>query len=157
MNIRPYQSTDSEACLRIFDSNTPKYFDPAERAFLENWLTGKDEKRNSYKDNRAEHFYVLEVKEEVIACGGFYIPNSKPVGNMVWGMVHSSLHKKGYGRALFNYRVQEIQSLYPDCSIILDTSQHTYLFFEKLGFKVTEIQKDAYGPGLDRYDMVLNK
>ena len=155
MNIRPYTATDRNTCINIFQSNTPKYFDPSELDYLKNWLTGKDEGRNSYTDNRAEHFYVLETKREVVACGGFYIPNTTSLVNMVWGMVHNDHHKQGFGKTLFAYRVEQAQQLYPGCSITLDTSQHTYQFFEKLGFKVTGIQKDSYGPGLDRYDMVL--
>ncbi|MBS1773146.1 MAG: GNAT family N-acetyltransferase [Bacteroidetes bacterium] len=156
MNIREYQPSDREPCITIFDSNTPQYFDPTEKEYLQNWLTGKDEGRHSYKNNIAEHFYVLEHDGAVVGCGGFYIPEAKPVANMVWGMIHRDYHKHGLGKALFQYRVQQIQKLYPHCSIILDTTQHTYGFFEKLGFKVTQITNDAYGPGLNRYDMVMD-
>lgn len=154
MNIRAYQPADHAACLELFDSNSPQYFDPAEREYLHNWLTGKDESRHSYPNNTAEHFYVLEHEGKIVACGGFYIPEAKPVANMVWGMAHRLYHKQGFGKALFMYRVQQVHELYPYCSIVLDTSQHTYGFFEKLGFIVTLITNDAYGPGLHRYDMV---
>ena len=155
MNIREYMPTDHEACLAIFDSNTPLYFDPSEKEYLENWLTGKDEGRHSYKNNIAEHFYVLEHEGTIAGCGGFYIPETKPVGNMVWGMIDNRYHKLGLGKALFQYRIEQAKNLYPYCSIILDTTQHTYQFFEKLGFTVTQITHDAYGPGLHRYDMVM--
>ncbi len=39
--------------------------------------------------------------------------------------------------------------------IQLDTSQHTYRFFERFGFNVKQISKNGYGEGLDRYDMIL--
>jgi N-acetylglutamate synthase-like GNAT family acetyltransferase len=155
MNIRTYTAADREACIAIFESNTPKYFDPAELEYLKNWLTGKDEARNSYKENKAEHFYVLENDEGVVACGGFYIPEKEQHANMVWGMVRNNLHKNGLGKLLFEYRIRQVQELYPGNGVILDTSQYTYPFFEKMGFKVTGVQKDSYGPGLDRYDMVL--
>lgn len=154
MLITAYTPEHYDACMAIFDSNTPKYFDPAEREYLVNWLRGKNEGRNSYESNKAEHFYVLEDGGEVMGCGGFYIPEARPVANMVWGMVHGAYHKHGYGRALFIYRVQQVATLYPDAAIILDTSQHTYGFFEKLGFEVTQITLNAYGEGLHRYDMV---
>ena len=46
---------------------------------------------------------------------------------------------------------------YLDIQIHLDTSQHTYRFFEKFGFSVNQISKNGYGEGLDKYDMTLNK
>ena len=39
--------------------------------------------------------------------------------------------------------------------VLLDTSQHTFGFFEKLGFVTTKITKDGYTLGLNRYDMKL--
>ncbi|SVC90586.1 uncharacterized protein METZ01_LOCUS343440, partial [marine metagenome] len=39
--------------------------------------------------------------------------------------------------------------------IHLDTSQHTYRFFEKFGFIVKQISKNGYGERLDKYDMIL--
>jgi [ribosomal protein S18]-alanine N-acetyltransferase len=41
--------------------------------------------------------------------------------------------------------------------IHLDTSQHTYRFFEKSGFSVKKISKNGYGEGLDKYDMILKR
>ena len=62
---------------------------------------------------------------------------------------------KGFGKKLFEYRFEIIKSKYPECHIILDTTQHTYQFFEKLGFSITQIRKDFYDVGLDRFDMRL--
>jgi predicted GNAT family N-acyltransferase len=68
--------------------------------------------------------------------------------------VDNALHKKGIGRELLLYRIQLIRSGFPGYPISLDTTQHSYLFFEKMGFKVVKITRDGYGEGLDRYDMV---
>lgn len=153
MKIRPYSPTDRTACLDIFNSNLPRYFAPEELDLLINWLNAKDKNETAYKSNIAEHFYVLETEGTVNACGGFYIDNNHHA-KMTWGMVHNGLHGTGLGKALLLDRLKEIGKLYPGCSVALDTSQHTYGFFEKLGFKVTKITKDGYGEGLDRYDMV---
>jgi ribosomal-protein-alanine N-acetyltransferase len=153
--IRNYQASDREACLRIFDGNTPLFFDPSERESLLNWLQAKDEGRMAYASNLAEHFYVLELAGRVMGCAGVYIPGDEKLANMVWGMVERDLHKKGLGRELLVYRINIIQKEYPDCAIILDTTQHSYGFFERLGFRVTRITPDFYGPGLSRYDMVM--
>jgi len=36
-----------------------------------------------------------------------------------------------------------------------DTSQHTQGFYRRFGFVVEGITPDGYGPGLDRWDMLV--
>src|SRR6218665_1970110 len=153
--IRNYPASDREACLHLFDCKTPLFFDPSEREGLVNWLNAKDEGRLAYGSNLAEPFYVLEQQGRVVGCAGFYIPEHEKQAIMVWGMVDNTLHKKGLGRQLLEYRIGIVKQHYPDCAVHLDTTQHSYGFFERLGFGVTKITADYYGPGLSRYDMVL--
>lgn len=153
MRIEPYTKGFHEDCIRIFRSNCPKFFDPAELDFLKNWLKGLDEGYNPYLTSIGNYFYVAKVKDKVIGCAGFYIVKDADTANMVWGMIDRKEHGKGYGRELFKFRVDEIRRSFPAHRIILDTSQHTFPFFEKLGFKVVKITPDGYGKGLDRYDM----
>jgi ribosomal protein S18 acetylase RimI-like enzyme len=155
MNIRHYEAADREACIDIFESNTPRYFDPLELEDFNRWLDGKDRNILSYNTTKEEYFYVLEVENKIIACGGYYIPIDENRGNMVWGMVHEKFHKAGFGSALLSYRINEIKQNYPGYIISLDTTQHSFIFFEKLGFTVTAIQNNYYGENLDRYDMIL--
>lgn len=157
MTIVDYNNSHRADCVAIFKSNTPKYFDPSELPALENWLNGKDKAKMSYQNNKAEHFYSALESGKTVACGGFYIPENKKVANLVWGMVHNSLHKNGIGKKMFEYRVQKIKQFYHGHAIVLDTSQHTFVFFENLGFVVSKITKNGYGPGLHRYDMELAK
>ncbi len=152
--IREYKPSDRKACIEIFKSNVHLYFAPEELTFLEKWLDSKDENRVAYTTNTAENFYVVEQNSRVIACGGFYITDLKEA-HMTWGMVLNSFHKKGIGKKFFLYRAEEIKQLYPNVPIHLDTSQHTFGFFEKLGFEITKITKDGYGKDLDRYDMIM--
>jgi ribosomal-protein-alanine N-acetyltransferase len=156
MKISNYHPNHRETCIDIFTSNTPAYFGVDELQGLELWLNGQDAERLAYKNTEVEHFYVLEDKHNVLACGGFYIVRDSPIANMTWGMVHNNYHKQGFGKALFEYRIEQIKTKYPQHNIVLDTTQHTYAFFEKLGFHVTEIRKDFYAPGLNRYDMALS-
>lgn len=154
MLIRPYTPADHQTCIEIFKSNMPKFFAPHELADFESWLDFKDKAEIAYKSNESEYYYVIEMDNAVVGCGGFYIPQNGNEARMAWGMVENSVHKKGIGRELFEYRMKQIRLSVPEISIALDTTQFSYPFFEKLGFKVTKIQKDAYAPGLDRYDMV---
>jgi ribosomal protein S18 acetylase RimI-like enzyme len=113
-----------------------------------------NEKKTVYPSNEKEYFFVAEMNAKIIGCGGYYLPKNSSLAKMAWGMVHSRHHKKGFGRHLLTFRIQEIGKEAPSRSIELDTSQHTYRFFEKLGFKVVKISENGYGTGLHRYDMV---
>ena len=155
MEIKQYTREHHKRCIEICESNTPRYFSADEWEGLEIWLTGQDEARTAYKNTEAEFFYVLEDDGIVVGCGGFYIVKGEPIANLVWGMVHSDMHNRGFGTQVFEYRISQIKSKYPEHRVILDTTQHTYKFFEKQGFCVAQIRKDFYGVGLDRHDMVL--
>ncbi|WP_079467498.1 GNAT family N-acetyltransferase [Chitinophaga ginsengisegetis] len=155
MIIRPYTPSDKPACIAAFKSNMPGFFAPAELPDFEEWLRKQDARYTSPQKNNNEQYYVATLEEQVIGCGGYYIDTAKQEASMTWGLITHALHKQGYGKQLFLYRVHVIQSICPLCRIRLDTTQHSYLFFGKLGFVVTCIIKDSYGPGLDRYDMEL--
>ena len=69
-------------------------------------------------------------------------------------MVDRNYHKNGFGRRLTEFRIQKITTIYPELDILLNTTQNTFKFYEKFGFKITKTTKDYYGLGLDRYDMI---
>ncbi len=153
ITIREYKPSDRTACIEIFKSNIPKFFTSEELAYFETWLNGQDEGKVAYDNAKAEYYYVAEHDNKITGCGGFYIAREESVARMAWGMVANSLHKKGIGKELLVHRFKSIEALHPDCVISLDTSQHTFQFFEKFGFVTTKVQKDFYTQGMDRYDM----
>jgi ribosomal-protein-alanine N-acetyltransferase len=153
LTLREYKPADRNACVEIFKSNLPKFFAAEELAFFETWLNGQDEGVVAYSNAKAEYYYVAEDENKLVGCGGFYIAREEAVARMAWGMVENSLHKKGIGKALLKYRIENISSLHPGCMISLDTTQHSFSFFEKFGFVTTKVQKDFYTLGMDRYDM----
>ena len=69
-------------------------------------------------------------------------------------MVDGNYHKNGVGRYLTEYRIRKITTEYPKSDVLLNTTQHTFRFYEKFGFKITKMTKDYYALGLDRYDMI---
>jgi ribosomal-protein-alanine N-acetyltransferase len=154
MNIRKYNIYDRQKCIEIFKSNMPLFFDPTELPDFEMWLNGQDKEQLAYKQTKAEYYFVAEIDNKIIACGGYYVPLKEQRANMVWGMVHNKEHKKGVGRKLMEIRIQHIQKLYPNYIISLDTSQYSFQFFERIGFATTKITNDFYATGLHRYDMV---
>jgi ribosomal-protein-alanine N-acetyltransferase len=157
MILRPYQSADRKECLSIFKSNTPRFFTPEELSDFEQWLDRCDPEYQGLQEGNTNYYYIAEAGGAVTACGGFCYVEQENTVYMAWGMVNRTSHLQGIGHRLFEYRMQQISDLYPGLPVCLDTSQHTYTFFEKLGFRVTGIQKDYYGPGLDRYDMIKDK
>ena len=147
MTITPYQSSDKERCLAIFNSNRPQYFMDEELPLFSTWL-----------DERALDgcYFVVKQEGKIVACGGYYHdPRYKKAG-LSWGMVDAALHGKGIGKKLTTYRLQKMMENHPNSCYMLDTSQHTYQFYEKLGYRVVKITKDGFGLGMDKYYMELD-
>ena len=155
LRIVPYDSKYFEQCIKIIQSNTPKYIDPSEHTDYKDYLSRPDAK-NSIFDN-GKTYFVLFKDSDLVACGGYGLNKSQTKVVLAWGLVHRKHHNQGYGSQLLKYRLNHIKSNYPDIEIHLDTSQHTYRFFEKFGFSVIQISKNGYGEGLDKYDMILKE
>ena len=153
-NIRRYQDSDKEFCMKIFKTNVPKYFTLEEVDEFERFLTKLGDSEAT--DNPI--YYVMEFENTVIGCGGFgekqAIDGTAAI-TFVWGMVDRAFHKKGFGEQLLRFRLAEIPLHFPDRQVILDTTQFSYTFFEKYGFKTLKITENSYGEGMHRYDMVL--
>ena len=146
MRIESYQQEHFETCMQIIQSNTPKYILPIEHLDFKNYLL---------KENKT--YFVFFKNNNIVACGGYALNEIKTKAGLCWGLVHRKYHKQGYGSRSLKYRLNHIMSNYQEIEINLDTSQHTYRFFEKFGFITEQITKDGYGEGLDKYDMTLNK
>jgi ribosomal-protein-alanine N-acetyltransferase len=128
----------------------PRYLASDELPGFARWL---DAGRLAYPENLAEPYFVVEDTGQVVAGGGFCVQPDQHLLTMAWGMVRYDLHRQGIGRKLLHRRLQFADAQLPNCTVALDTSQHTYSFFEKQGFRITKIMPDGYGPRLDRYDM----
>jgi N-acetylglutamate synthase-like GNAT family acetyltransferase len=154
-NIRKYEATDYSACMEAFKTNVPKYFTVEEVDEYERFLIRLDD--STVKDN--PFYYVLELDNKLIGCGGFGKKDGIdgiPSITFVWGMVHKEYHKKGFGEELLRFRLAEIKVKFLDWKIILDTTQFSFTFFEKYGFKTLKITENGYGEGMHRYDMILD-
>jgi predicted GNAT family N-acyltransferase len=145
IDFRAYTPADAAACLEIFDSNTPPFFDPSERPDFVNFL-----------ERQPCPFFVLEQDGQVVACGGY---GTQENGDIVlaWGMVRHDLHKNGLGSLLLVKRIERILEENPQARIVIDTSQHSCAFFERHGFEITGQQDNYYGPNLHRIDMAYTR
>lgn len=144
MNYRPYTKEDYEKCLEIFRSNTPDYFGTHEEPDFVDFL-----------ERLPCQFFVVEIDNEIIGCGGFYINQEEHTAGLCYGMVTREYHKRGLGRYLLMKRLDAISHDPSAERILLDTSQYSKGFFEKLGFVVYEMIQDGYFAGLHRHEMAL--
>jgi N-acetylglutamate synthase-like GNAT family acetyltransferase len=147
--IRKYNSSDRNNCIAAFQSNVPLFFADYELQEFENFLTKIEQQEIS------THFFVIIAHENVVGCGGFGDKNNTGNFSMAWGLIHNDFHKKGLGKKLLLYRVEQLKLLKLENPILLDTTQHSYGFFEKFGFETIKITNDYYKSGLHRYDMIL--
>lgn len=152
--IRKYGAYDKDHCMQIFKTNVPTYFTLEEVDEFERFLA----KLNDPEVTDNPPYYVMELENKLIGCGGFGekkgIDGTDAI-TFVWGMIDRSYHKQGYGEKLLQFRLTEISLHFPDKQVILDTTQFSYTFFEKYGFKTVKITENSYGEGMHRYDMIL--
>jgi N-acetylglutamate synthase-like GNAT family acetyltransferase len=150
-NIRLYHKNDKQDCLVTFKSNVPDFFSENEIADFEAFL------------NRLEtgipktQFFVIEDENRIVGCGGFGDKDNKNIISLAWGHIHKNEHKKGLGQQLLTYRLALIKQLFPQLTLTIDTTQFSYGFYEKNGFRLLKITENYYTEGMHRYDMELTK
>lgn len=142
---RPYRDDDREACLRVFESNVPRFFRPHEREEFEVFLEAPP----------GPYYVLVEPGGTVAGCGGYAVDENSAVADPCWGMVDRTRHGHGLGRVLTERRIEAIRDDGRARSIALHTSQHTARFYERMGFRTTRVRLHGYAPGLDRHDMVM--
>jgi len=99
-NTRPFDVTDRDACLAIFDSNVPAFFDHEERFGYERFL-----------EERADScgYLVIERDGKLVGCGGVVVEADRETASLCWGMVENGSHRSGLGRVLTNARLQAVK------------------------------------------------
>ena len=143
--FRSYQASDKEACLRVFESNMPKYFLPAEK-----------EKFSAYLDEFPQDYLLVEDDgRQVIAGGGYALGLDGGAATLCWGMVHKDWHGHGIGQFMLWNRLSKLAQIPKMKLIRLDATQHSVEFFMKKGFKTYRITQNYYGPDLHHYEMYM--
>jgi [ribosomal protein S18]-alanine N-acetyltransferase len=142
MFIREYNRQDDEAIIHLFRLNTPDYFS-----------TTEEESLIDYLENHIERYYVMELNNEVVGCGGFNLADDQKTCKISWDILHPSYQGQGLGTVLLNYRLDQIKALDHIKIIVVRTSQVVYKFYEKAGFKLHEVSKDYWAEGFDLYRM----
>lgn len=145
MTFRSYTPADRDACLSIFDSNCPTFVAPSERPQFEAYLTAP----------RGRYGVLVGEGGEILGCGGVIAERGGRDAHLVWGLIRADVHSRGLGRAMALERLRWIAETPGVERVLMDTSQKSAGFYEKLGFRVVKITEDGYAPGLHRHELVL--
>jgi N-acetylglutamate synthase-like GNAT family acetyltransferase len=143
MKIRPYSEKDRQACLDILHENTPEFFIAEDHDSLDEFLS-----------HPPGPYFVGEEQGRIVACGGWALDNEE-VAALTWGMVRRGLHRRGLGRLLLRFRLDEIRKYSRAGMARLHTVQLVQGFFAKEGFTEIATVPNGFGPGLDRVTMEL--
>lgn len=141
VTVRPYVPDDKADLITCFELNTPKYFDPKEKADFIRFL-----------DHEREFFYTALVNDSPVGCMGYKLDTRAKEAKITWAFIHPAYHGHGMGKILGKKCLGEIKAQ-GYSKIMVRTSQLAYRFFEKFGFETIKIEKDFWGKGLDLYLM----
>ncbi|MFT3738282.1 MAG: GNAT family N-acetyltransferase [Breznakibacter sp.] len=142
IHIRSYNRTDKPRVMGLLRLNTPMYFSPHEERDLVYYL-----------DHEIEEYYVLEVDDEVVGCGGINYKENHTVAYISWDFLHPDWQRQGYGRMLLGFRLDKLNDDKTVAQIIVRTSQFVYRFYEKSGFRLVRRLDDYWAKGYDLYQM----
>jgi len=150
--IKSYLPEHKPALLEIFRSNMPLYFAEEELPLFDAFLDQDIDAKRPY--------WVVYHEGQIVGCGGIGINEpsqytKEPHVIMCWGMVRQDFHRQGFGKALLAHRIKQSRLIFPGIKIALGTTQHSFSFFEKYGFKTVYYEKDHWAKGLDLYQMEL--
>jgi [ribosomal protein S18]-alanine N-acetyltransferase len=140
--IREYILEDKEKILELLRMNTPAFFSSDEEADL-----------IFYLDNEIEKYFVVEMENEIVGCGGINFKEEGSVGLLSWDFLHPNFQRMGIGKGLLHHRLKLLKSIPEIKTIRVRTSQHANSFYEKGGFVLKEKVKDYWAVGFDLYLM----
>ena len=87
--IRPFRVTDKEHLLKIFNLNTPKYFDKKELRDFEEYLT-----------QNPETYLTVERDNNIVGGTGYYINKNDKSGQITWIFLTQNMREKVWGENL---------------------------------------------------------
>ncbi len=148
VDIDLYTPGDRVACLRVFDSNGPRFVTPEERAGFAAFL-----------DALPRPFWVarLQATGAVTGCDGVSITDEGRTAWLRCGMVAAEHHGRRIGRLLIAARLRWIGTQPAVEAIRVATTGEASGFFRRRGFDLVGVIENHYGPGMDRHDLMLRE
>lgn len=142
LKIRKYISRDKKGVIRLLEMNTPRYFAESEKVDFDKYL-----------DEKVEDYFVVESNNKIIGAGGinYFLPDK--IARISWDMIHPNHQNKGIGRELVQHRLSLLNQKNDIESIVVRTTQHVQLFYSKMNFNLTKVEKNYWAEGFDLYYM----
>lgn len=142
LTIRKYLPEDKLKLIEIFKLNIPAFFDSKELIDFTNYL-----------EQRADTYLTLVIEETVIGGIGNFVNEEDSSGRISWIFIHPHQTGNGYGKQAVDYSLKLLHNNSSIKTLIVETSQHAYKFFESFGYNLVKKEKDYWGEGLDLYLM----
>jgi ribosomal-protein-alanine N-acetyltransferase len=140
--IRAYKPTDRTTIIELLRLNTPHYFAPEEEKDLLYYL-----------DHEIEYYFVIETDGKVVGSGGINFSDDPTTGKISWDILHPEHQGKSLGSTLLKYRIGKLKEFEKLEKIIVRTTQLVYRFYEKNGFKITDVVENYWAEGFHLYRM----
>jgi GNAT superfamily N-acetyltransferase len=133
--IRAYQPSDHSRCAEIFLANEDRGFVPPEYlAEFEEFL----------EDERILKL-VLEVSDAIVGIGGIQYWMTWNRAFLSFGLIHPDFHRRGLGSILLLSRLVLLELTDQPLAVLLQATDHSRPFFEKVGFGSVPAGQDAHG------------
>jgi hypothetical protein len=147
MKLIQYSPANENDCLSTFDSNVPLFFASEEREKFRSFL---------YRLTPPYYYFVVHnAKEEIVACAGMKLEFSNHSAMLRWDMVAREFQYQRIGTFLTMSRLY-LLSQYSEIQMVnLHTSQHSYQFYEKMGFILQHFVPNGIIDGMDEYYLEL--
>ena len=143
--IRRYTKKDKENLIQLLRLNTPEFFHPAEEKEFDHYL-----------EHESQNYFVVEESASIVGAGGFNFGfDEGKTARISWDIIHPYFQGKGIGSELLLFRLDEIRKNKTVNKVIVRTTQLTYRFYQKNGFRLEKIEKDFWAKGFDLYLMTL--
>jgi predicted GNAT family N-acyltransferase len=144
LSPRPFQPSDTEACLALFDQNCPDFFARNERAeFVE------------YLRYQGQEYWLYEHQGQVISAFGVHLEEKEHTARINWIMAAKNHHNSGIGKTMMREAILRAKG---NCNLRLihiSASQHSAPFFARFGAVQKSVHENGWGPGMHRIEMEL--
>ncbi|MCU0430977.1 MAG: GNAT family N-acetyltransferase [Cytophagaceae bacterium] len=103
----------------------------------------------TYWEKNAENYWVLGKGDRLLAAGGVHWIPERQEARLSWDICHPDFRRNGYGTKLLRFRMMIMATNYPVRTVVVRTSQQSFLFYQKNGFELKYRQPDFWAPGFD--------
>lgn len=141
--FRCYAASDKDACLELFDENTPEFFAPNERPDYASFLDSCPDK------------YELCFIDDSIAGAFGLLGNGLHRRSLNWILLSPARQGLGIGTAIMS-RVMDLARSSNLRLVEIAASHKSAPFFAKFGAIEVSVTDNGWGPGMHRVDMVID-